>query len=157
MNFTPSFIKTKDKFGDPIKDVRYLPISHFMVREVITFTKSTPINEAIAVMLKRKISGAPVVDASGRVVGMLSEKDCMRALLDDGYYNCPHCDHTAADYMTYEVRSLYPGTDLMTAAKAFINSNYRRFPVIDRQGFLLGQISRSDILKATQQLHTTTW
>ena len=157
MNFTPSFIKTKEKLGDPVQDVRYLPISHFMIKEVITFSKSTPINEAIRFMLQREISGAPVVDSRGKVVGILSEKDCLRVLLDDGYYNCPQCDHTVADYMSPEVFTLYPSTDLMTAARAFINSNFRRFPVIDRQGFLLGQISRKDVLKAARQLHTTTW
>lgn len=157
MNFTPSFIKTKEKLGDPIQDVRYLPISHFMVREVITFVKNMPINEAIDVMLQRKISGAPVVDYDGKVVGILSEKDCLRVLLDDGYYNCPQCDHTVADYMSTQVQTLYPGTDLMTATRAFINVPYKRFPVVDRQGKLVGQVSRKDILKAMQRLHVTTW
>lgn len=157
MNFTPSFIKTKEKLGDPVQDVRYLPISHFMIKDVITFRKNTPINEAIGIMLQRKISGAPVVDSKGKVVGMLSEKDCLKVLLDEGYYNCPQCDHTAADYMTSEVYSMNPNTDLVTAARAFLNSPYRRFPVVDQRGHLMGQISRKDILEATQQLHTTTW
>ena len=157
MNFTPAFIKTKEKLGDPVQDVRYLPVSHFMITDVITFRKNTPINEAIGIMLQRKISGAPVIDSKGKVVGMLSEKDCLKVLLDDAYYNCPQCDYTAADYMTSEVYSLYPGTDLLTAARAFLNSNYRRFPVVDREGYLVGQLSRKDVLKAAQQLHTTTW
>lgn len=157
MNFTPAFIKPKDKVSDPVQDVRYLPISDFMVQEVITFRKTTPINEAISVMLQRKISGAPIVDSRGKVLGMLSEKDCLRVLLDDGYYNCPQCDHTVADYMTQEVYSLHPNTDLLTAARAFTTSNFRRFPVVDRQGYLMGQISRKDVLKAAHKLHTTTW
>lgn len=157
MNFTPAFIKPKDRLGDPVQDVRYLPISDFMVREVITFRKNTPINEAIDTMMQRQISGAPVVDSSGKVIGMLSEKDCLKVLLDDGYYNCPQCDHTVADYMTSEVYTLHPDTDLLTAARAFMESNFRRFPIVDQQGLLVGQISRKDVLKAAQKLHTTTW
>lgn len=157
MNFTPAFIKPQDKIGDPVQDVRYLPISHFMVNEVITFRKNTPIIEAIDTMLNRKVSGAPVVDDGGKVIGMLSEKDCLQVLLDDGYYNCPQCDHTVADYMTSQVHTLHPGTDLLTATKVFMNTPYRRFPVVDQQGYLMGQISRKDVLRAAQQLHTTTW
>lgn len=157
MNFTPSFTKTKEKIGDPVHDVRYTLISEFMVRDLITFRKNTPINEAISIMLQRKISGAPVVDAKGVLVGMLSEKDCLRVLLDEGYYNCPQCDYTVADYMTTEVYTLRPTTDILTAAKKFINSNFRRFPVVDHQGLLMGQISRKDVLKAAQKMQTTTW
>jgi CBS domain-containing protein len=157
MNFTPAFINTKEKLGDPVQDVRYLPISNIMVRKVITFSRNTPINEAISVMLQHKISGAPVVNSRGKVEGMLSEKDCLQVLLDDGYYNCPQCDHTVADYMTQEVYSLHPNTDLLTAARAFIDSSFRRFPVVDHNGLLVGQISRIDVLKAAHRLHTTTW
>lgn len=157
MNFTPSFIKTKQNSGDPVVDVRYKPISQYMVREVITFQQNTPISEAIGVMLQKKISGAPVVDEDSCLVGMLSEKDCLRVILDEAYYNNHLNDLTVGDYMTANVYTLKADTDILTAAKAFIQSPFRRYPVVDEAGRLIGQISRKDLLHATQKLHTTTW
>ncbi|EMR01073.1 CBS domain-containing protein [Cesiribacter andamanensis] len=157
MNFTPAFIKTKEKLGDPVADVRYMPISKYMVRDVITLQENTPIREAIGVILRKDISGIPIVDKDDCLVGMLSEKDCLKVILDDGYYNNPLNDQTVGDYMTPNVYTLRPDTDILTAAKAFINSPFRRYPVVDERGRLLGQLSRKDLLKATQKLHTTTW
>lgn len=157
MNFTPSFIKTKQNSGDPVVDVRYMPISEYMIREVITFHEDMRISEAIGVMLNKKISGAPVVDKDQCLVGMLSEKDCLRVILDEAYYNNHLNDLRVGDYMTANVYTLKADTDILTAAKAFIQSPYRRYPVVDEAGRLIGQLSRKDLLKATQKLHTTTW
>jgi CBS domain-containing protein len=157
MNFTPSFIKTKENSGNPVVDVRYKPISEYMVRDVHTFHQDMSINEAIGVMLHKKISGAPVVDKENCLVGMLSEKDCLRVLLDEGYYNNHLNNLTVGDYMTANVYTLTAQTDILTAAKAFIQSPFRNYPVVDDAGRLIGQLSRKDLLKATQKLHTTTW
>ena len=157
MNFTPSFIKTKGRNGNPIDDVRYAPITAFMTVDLVVFTEEQNIQEAINCMLKKKISGAPVVNNQGELIGIISEKDCLRVLIDDGYYNNPLNDKQVKDYMSTDVFTVSIHTDIISAAKAFINSNFRRYPVIDDNGKLVGQISRKDVLKAASKLHSTTW
>lgn len=157
MNFTPSFIKTKEKVGDPITDVRYAPVIRYMCSDCFTFQEDQKINEVIDIMIKDKISGAPVVNARQELVGMLSEKDLLIVLIDDGYYNNPLNDRSVKDYMSTDVRSVKLDTDLINVAKMFISSNYRHYPVVDNDGKLVGQISRKDVLKAARKLHSTTW
>lgn len=157
MNFTPSFTKTKDKIGNPIEDVRYAPVTRYMAPDLFTFGEKQKINEVINTMLRKKISGAPVVNEDGALVGMISEKDCLRVLIDDGYYNNSLNDRLVEDYMSTEVQTIVEDTDLITVAKTFMGSNFRKYPVVDRQGRLVGQISRKDVLKAAHKLHSTTW
>lgn len=159
MNFRPVLINTrnKKKVGDPIRDARYAPIQDFMLSEDHTFRVDMRIDEAISIMIDNCISGAPVLDKEGRVVGMLSEKDCLQVLLDEAYYNNPLNDHTVADYMTEKVSIIRDDTDLLSVAKAFIESNFRVFPVLDNNNHLVGQVSRKDILKAARKFKETTW
>lgn len=157
MNFTPSFIKTKEKVGNPIDDVRYAPITSYMTTDLITFFEDQKIHEAITVMLKYKISGAPVLNDQNDLVGIISEKDCLKVLIDEAYYNNPLNHRTVKDYMTEDVKTLSVHTNIVDAARNFINSSFRRFPIIDNNGRLVGQISRKDILKAARRLHSTTW
>ncbi|WP_017731870.1 CBS domain-containing protein [Nafulsella turpanensis] len=157
MNFTPSFIKTKERAGNPIEDVRYGPVSQYMVCDLITFQEEQAIHEVISTLLKNKISGAPVVNLQDELVGIISEKDCLRVLIDDAYYNNPLFDRKVKDFMSPDVFTVTADTDLICVAKAFMESNFRRYPVVDEAGKLVGQISRKDVLKASLQLHSTTW
>ena len=157
MNFTPSFIKTKERAGNPIEDVRYQAVSEYMVCDLITFQEEQPIHEVINTILQRKISGAPVVNPQGELVGIISEIDCLRVLIDDAYYNNPLFDRMVKDYMSEDVLTVTADTDLIWVAKAFMESNFRRYPVVDAAGRLVGQISRKDVLKASLKIHSTTW
>jgi CBS domain-containing protein len=157
MNFTPSFVKTKEKAGNPIEDVRYGPVSQYMVSDVITFNENQNIQEVINTMLKHKISGAPVINNQNELVGIISEKDCLNVLIDEAYYNIPRTDRLVQDYMSKELHTVDADMDLIQVAKSFINSNFRRYPVVNRQGKLVGQISRKDILKAAGKIHSSTW
>lgn len=157
MNFTPVFIKTKEKNGNPIQDTQYAPVSLYMVPDVITFNENQPIHEVIDGMLHHKISGGPVVNNLNELVGIISEKDCLKVLIDEAYYNNPCHDRKVKDYMSLDVITVQEETDLIQVAKSFINSSFRRYPVINQQGKLVGQISRNDVLKAVGKIHSTTW
>ena len=76
---------------------------------------------------------------------MLSKKDCLRAALNGAYYQ--EWGGQVAAYMSAHPETLDADLDLVTAAEWFLNSDYRRFPVL-RGGKLVGQISRADILRA---------
>jgi len=119
-------------------------VADIMVTRLVTFSPDTNIHEAIRVLLDKRISGAPVVDADGSLIGMLSKKDCLKIVFSSQY----HDDRggPVRDYMSATVETLDADLDLVSAAQLFLDSHFRRFPVL-RDGKLVGQISRADILK----------
>ncbi|MHC5010944.1 MAG: CBS domain-containing protein [Planctomycetota bacterium] len=124
-------------------------VADYMAKRVITFTPDTDIHRAIKVLLKRHLSGAPVVDAEGRLVGMLSKKDCLQIAFNAGYHR--QWAGRVGEYMRTEVETVPPDMDIVAAAELFLARAYRRFPVMDGDR-LVGLISRHDVLKALEDL-----
>ncbi len=155
MNFTPNF-KTKEELS--VDQPKYEPVTNYMVSvgDLITFSPDQTIQEAIDVIIEKRISGAPVLDNNGKLVGMLSEKDCLKIIVDQAYHNLPIESKKVADYMTADVRTVPPDSDVVDAANQFLHSPIRRMPVVDN-GVLKGQISRRDILRAAKNFKATTW
>lgn len=120
-------------------------IADYMTRDLITLAPGQEINSAMQVLLDRKVSGAPVVDASGALAGVLTKKDCLRAALEASYYR--EWGKPVSAYMSTDVQTLVPSMDIVAACQAFLGSNFRRFPVVEDER-LVGQISRTDILRA---------
>ena len=121
-------------------------VSMYMTTRLITFTPDVDIQSATRTLLQHKISGAPVTDKNGKLVGMLSEKDCIKLLLDGHYNQRPSGQGTVADYMSEEVTTIPADTSVYDVAYKFVKSPFRRFPVV-QNGRLVGQISRRDVLK----------
>ena len=61
-------------------------VADYMTRDLITLSPETEINRAMNMLLDQRISGAPVVDQNGQMVGVLSKKDCLKAALEASYY-----------------------------------------------------------------------
>lgn len=120
-----------------------------MVREVVHFSPETDVYDAIDQFVKHKISGAPVLGTDGSLVGILSEKDCMRLLIDGAYHGLPAGQ--VKDFMTQVRQTVNPKTDLLTIAGIFLNGSFRRLPVVENNK-LVGLLSRHDVLKAIQRL-----
>jgi CBS domain-containing protein len=99
--------------------------------------------------LDNKISGAPVVDDENQLLGLISEKDCLKLMAKGLDNNIPKVN--VADFMTTKVDTILPEMDIYFAAGIFIKNTYRRFPVVDKNGKLVGQISRRDILRAIHE------
>ena len=112
-----------------------------MTRSLVTLSPEDGIYKAIKVLLRRKISGAPVVDASGRLVGILSEKDCLRVLVGAALDGLP--DGQVRNFMTETVESIRPDASLYDLTHRFITGSYRRLPVVDDGGRVVGQVSIS--------------
>ena len=118
----------------------------FMVTRLITLRADMEVFDAVQMLLKNRISGAPVVGERGEYLGTVSEKCCMHVLLDAAYEQLPS-NHVGA-FMDTEAQTISPDTQLLSIAQVFLLSNYRRLPVLDEDGTLVGQISRRDVLRA---------
>lgn len=123
-------------------------VADYMAQDLITLSPNDEINSAMNVLLKNRISGAPVLNKGGELVGVLSKKDCLKAAVEASYYR--EWGATVAAHMSRDVETLEAEMDILAAAKAFVASAYRRFPVM-QGGRLVGQISRADVLKAMSE------
>jgi len=122
-------------------------VKDYMARTLITFKPDTPVLDAVHVLVKNRIAGAPVVDDEGNLLGMLSELDCMRVALQAGY----HGDYggPVRDYMTEGVKTVSMEMSIVDLAQVFIDQHSRRFPVTDKNRLVV-QISRRDVLRALE-------
>lgn len=89
-----------------------------------------------------RVSGLPVVDANGRVIGVISRKDIIRVRRAEGSLRAP-----VADHMTSPALTVGPKVSVRQAAKIMLQHKIRRLPVVDKNGQAMGLLSRSDIFK----------
>ena len=120
----------------------------YMDLEVATVTPDMEIFTAINFLISHHVTGAPVVDAQGVVVGILTERDCLRllALGDEGDV----AKGTVGDYMTKDPVTLRPDTNIYYAAGVFLSHSFRRLPIVDG-GRLVGAITRFDLVRAVSE------
>jgi CBS domain-containing protein len=123
-------------------------VADYMAADLLTFTPEVEINHAMTALLDRRFSGAPVVDARGRLVGVLSKKDCLRAALSATYHRT--WGGTVGEHMSASVQTIDAEMPIVDAVELMLASPYRRFPVM-RAGHLVGQVSRADLMRALLQ------
>ena len=124
-------------------------VKDYMATALLKLKADTSVYEAVDFLLKHKISGAPVVDNNNNLIGLISEKDCLQLLAKGMDHSLPKIK--VADFMSVKVDTILPDMDIYYAAGIFIKNVYRRFPVVSKDGKLVGQISRRDILRAIQE------
>jgi predicted transcriptional regulator len=145
--------QTKLAVKDTIKTTKHIPsVEDYMTRDLITFTKDTDINVVIKSLLDNRISGAPVLNARGQVVGLIDDKDCLNVLFGNAYNRLPVSTDTVSNYMSNVMKSISIDQDIMDVASVFISSPFKRLLVMDDDNKLVGQISRRDILRAIKEL-----
>lgn len=118
-----------------------------MTTRVVTFSPDLDLRQAIRILLRHGISGAPVVDGTERVVGILSKRDCLKVLFRLGYHQAEAGPVSA--YMSRDVEAVAPDLPLVALAERFLGRTFRRYPVVDR-GKLVGIVSRHDVLRALE-------
>lgn len=118
----------------------------YMSVNPVTFSKETDIFEAIHVLLQRKVSGGTVLNEKNEVIGVISELDCLRAILNTGYYH--EGGGTVGDFMSTEgIDFMDLHTSLIDAAQTLLTKRHRRMPIMEH-GKFVGQISARSILQA---------
>jgi CBS domain-containing protein len=120
-----------------------------MAKHLVAFAPDMDVLDAIHQLVQHRIAGAPVVDERGDLVGMLSEFDCMKVALNAGYFS--QRGGPVAEFMSTEVETVDAAMSIVDLAQKFLDSKYRRFPVMN-DNRLVGQISRRDVLRALQVL-----
>lgn len=130
----------------PLKSVT---VKDYMASGLVTLTPEMGVMEAVQKLLDYRISGAPVLDEEGNMIGMLSEKDCMKVVLNAAYHE--ELGGVVSDFMVKDVITVDADIGIVEVAEMFIKSSFRRYPVLS-DGKLVGQISRRDVLKALEKL-----
>lgn len=141
--------------GDLVK------VRDLMTRDVLTLTPETPLKRAAELLARERISGAPVVDDAGRVVGVVSEADVLVKASAEaprsgllGWLLEPAPDYhdkiaatLVEEAMSAPVVTIAPDRGVHEAASLMIDENVNRLPVIDNQE-LVGILTRADIVRA---------
>ncbi|MBW4680432.1 MAG: CBS domain-containing protein [Microcoleus vaginatus WJT46-NPBG5] len=143
-------------------------VADVMSRDLIIVRPETPLQEAIEILAERRISGLPVVDETGKLVGILSETDLMvRAtgttppayivLLDSVIYLKNPATHerdlhkalgqTVGEVMSQNPITITPDKSLKDAARQIHDRKIHRLPVLDTDGHLIGILTRGDIVR----------
>jgi CBS domain-containing protein len=109
--------------------------------QVVSILPEATIEDAIHLLLDNEVSGAPVIDRSGKLVGIISQFQLLEVMYD------PDLKHAAVrDFMTREVVTIEDNALLGCAASLLVVHRIHRLPVT-RGGSVVGIISRSDLLR----------
>lgn len=125
-------------------------IEQYMATELVSFGPNDDIIRAMRTLLDRHLSGAPVLDSSGQIIGVLSQKDCLEIVYNTAYHK--DWGGQVEQYMSRRIEHIDAGCSVLEAAEKLLASSYRRFPVL-RDGQLVGQISRHDIMRALDEIY----
>lgn len=120
-------------------------VRDFMAVHYATVNPDQSLAAAVRTILEYHQSAAPVVDAQQQLVGVLSEADCMRATLLEGYFN--EGVALVKDQMSKGLDIVSPDEELSSVSDMFLKNSRRMMPVVEA-GILVGIVSRQDILKA---------
>ncbi|HEB90615.1 MAG TPA: CBS domain-containing protein [Deltaproteobacteria bacterium] len=123
-----------------------------MTTNLLVFHPEQTLLEAIEGLTRHRVSGAPVVDDSGRLVGTLSELDCLRMLASDEFYLQQQEEGArVSQYMSKVVRTIEPDLGIYAMSHYFLTLATRRLPVVEK-GRLVGQVSRHDVLRGMEEM-----
>ncbi|ASV29858.1 CBS domain-containing protein [Maribacter cobaltidurans] len=131
-------------------------VADYMTTKLVTFRPDQSILEVMEKFAKHHISGGPVLDDNGFLVGIISEADCMKQISESRYFNQPILEKNVENFMTKNVETIPDDISIFDAAGIFAQHNRRRLPVM-RNGILVGQISRKDIVIAALKLSGHNW
>ena len=136
-------------------------VEDFMTRRVVTITPDTTLLAAAKLMLEHRVGGLPVLDASGRMIGVFSESDLLREEGEDGSpwlqmmvgpdgkpAEPPRLDaRKVGDVMTRQLITIAPGASIAQACRLLHEHRLRRLPVVESDK-LVGTIARADLVRA---------
>jgi len=111
-----------------------------------TFAPDGDIHDAIDLLLKKKLPGAPVIDEQRHPLGILSEKDCLKIATAEAFEGVPQ--GKVRDYMSQPVETVGTRTTVIELVSLFLDRPFRYLPVVDDDGAVVGMVSRGSVLEA---------
>lgn len=121
----------------------------YMSEMTLTVNADSNIMDAIKLLIEHRISGLCVIDSENNLLGVISEVDCLRAILDGSYYG--EVGGNVSDYMTANVQSVSMDMTIIDIAKKILDNNRRRMPVVEN-GKLVGQFTIRSILNVIMNM-----
>jgi CBS domain-containing protein len=138
-----------------------MKVSEVMTKRVVTVATGTPLKDVARLLLSRRISGVPVVDEDGSVLGVVSEADILAKersrggnrsllehLLEVNGADAKHDARDAADAMTSPAVVIRPDRPVAEAAALMLDRSVNRLPVVEKHGKLVGIVTRADLVRA---------
>ena len=123
-----------------------LTAKDIMMRKLVKLRPDLTIVDAARLLVRKGISGAPVVDPAGKLLGFLSELDVLRIIAADDF-SAEDFEETdpVSDFMTKYVHTIPPHMGIFSIAHMFVTHRIRKLPVVDND-ILIGQVRRRDVL-----------
>ncbi len=134
---------------EPKMSTEQVPVptaADYMTSSLQTVSPSMPLRELVRFLLLHKVSSAPVVDEHDRLLGFISERDCLAAIANESFSDSGVVQD-ASQIMRRHPTSIAPDTALFRVTSMFIEHGYRHLPVVHGE-ILVGVVSRSDVLRA---------
>ncbi len=142
-----------------------MKVKEIMTKDLTSVTEAESVENLIYLLDRSELSGVPVVDDQGIVVGFISERDVIEAILPDYFemlrtvFYRPDLnqlskelleiqDHPVSNYMTKEVLSVTEDQEDVQVADLIIRNGLNRIPVVNKDGMLVGTVRRIDLMEA---------
>ena len=127
--------------------LRTLVAADLMSRRVVQLEPETRLEDASQVFASQGLTSAPVVDAQGICIGMLSAADFIKPNRGGEIVDATSCDGTVRSLMTPGVQSVYPTTSLLHVATMMSAGHLHHLPVIENER-VVGVVSALDVVSA---------
>ena len=125
-----------------------LLVKDYMVPDLEPVTSDMNTSQAVDLLLSNQLSGAPVIDERHRVIGFLSEKDCIKHLINTSYYR--DAAPSVLEIMNPDVVSVTPETGILEVAEMMLEHAPKVYPVCQDK-LLVGIIPRENVLHALRE------
>ena len=123
-----------------------MTVRALMAKHPMAIKTGTELTEVVDALLQHKFTGLPVVDSQNKVVGFVSEQDCLRKLLISSY----HCEGALVveDVMHDQPLTVKEDDSAVNVAELMVTEKPKIYPVVDAQGILTGLLTREQVLRA---------
>lgn len=127
-------------------------VRDYMKSVTVFFSPTSNLEQVVDQLTRHNLMGAPVLDEHSRMLGFITQRDCLEQLLNDSYYSQDH--QIAADIMSKEPVSVSPDMDIMHLAEDMVAHHPKLYPVCE-EGHVVGIITRTEVLKALSAIRMT--
>jgi CBS domain-containing membrane protein len=144
---------------------RSVKVAEVMTKDVAAVFGDTPLKDVASIMAANNVSGVPVIDVDGKVIGVVSEKDLLsvmggrsaktfmeviaQCLKGRSCLAVPVIEKVAGDIMSAPALTVREDTAVVEVAGLFTQRGINRVPVVDKNGRMVGIVSRGDIVRSS--------